>query len=306
MRRFLLTCLLLFSFAVSPVNAQTDQTDQTIDQLIVKIWPEYDEPSVLVIQDIFLSPQVKLPASISIRIPAAAGAPHSVAVRELDGQLYVLDYDSKVSGDWNTLTFTTPYTEIWVEYYDPSIVKNGDERSFAFRWAGDLTVNNFNLEVQKPRTAESMSFKEKMGPGALAGDGLTYFTSSLGLVPAGTPFTLNINYIKKDDVLTNSTSQAVQPSQPLTDQTPGRLPFSELLPYLLGGLGLLLLIGGGFFYLQSRKNPIGLRVNQKQSARKRHATVSFEGEVIYCHKCGKRADKGDVFCRVCGTRLKIE
>ncbi len=303
MRRFLLTFLLLITFTVSPVHAQANLT---VDQLIVKIWPEYDQPSVLVILDLFLASDVKLPARVSISIPAAVGAPHSVAVRELDGQLYVLDYDSQVAGEWNTLTFTTPYAEVWVEYYDPSIVINGDSRSYAFRWAGDLSVNNFNIEVQKPMTAESMSFKESMGSGTVAADGLTYFVSNLGAVSAGTPFSLNTDYVKRDNTLTNSTSLAVQPSQPLTEQTPGRRPFSELLPYLIGGLGFLLLIGGGFVYLQTRNKPIVFGTNQKQPARKRHATVSYEDEVIYCHQCGKRAAGGDVFCRTCGTRLKVE
>ena len=303
MRRFLFTFLLLLIFIVSPVHAQTDLT---VDQLIVKIWPEYDQPSVLVILDLFLASDVKLPARVSISIPTAAGNPHSVAVRELDGQLYVLDYDSQVSGEWNTLTFTSPYSEVWVEYYDPSIVINGDSRSYAFHWAGDLSVNNFNIEVQKPMTAESMTFKESMGSGSVGADGLTYFVSTLGAVSDGTPFSLNMDYVKRDDTLTNSTSLAVQPSQPLTEQTTGRQSFSELLPYLIGGLGLLLLIGGGFVYLQSRNKPYVFGTNQKQSARKRHATVSYEGDVIYCHQCGKRAAGGDVFCRACGTKLKIE
>lgn len=303
MRRFLFILFLLLAMIVSPAQAQLDQT---VDQLVVKIWPEYDRPSVLVILDLFLSSDVKMPAKVSVRIPASAGAPHSVAVRELDGQLYVIEYESEISGEWNTLTFTTPFPEVWIEYYDPSIIKDGDVRSFAFRWAGDLAVQMFNIEVQQPLTAGNMTFKENMGAGRLASDGLTYFSSSLGAVEAGTPFTLNMQYTKSDDTLTSSNSMPVQAVQPVTEQTSGRQPFSSLLPYLLGGLGLILLALGLFWYLQSRRNPSLARAAARSGGRKRHSTASYSEDSIYCHQCGKRAAEGDIFCRVCGTKLKVE
>lgn len=303
MRRFLLVTVLLFTLIINPVQAQASQS---IDQMVIKIWPEYDQPSVLVIMDFFLAADAKLPANVSIRIPAAVGQPHSVAVRELDGQLYVLDYQSQISGDWNTLTFTTPYAEVWVEYYDPSINKVGNQRSYEFLWAGDMAVNTFSLEVQQPSTAENMTFKEIMATAQHGADGLTYYTSEVGSLAAGTSFSLNIEYTKRDDVLSSANSLPVQPSAPLTNTTTGRQPMAGWLPYLLGGLGMLLVLLGLFWYFQSKRNPLLAISGNKPVARKRHTSVSYNQETIYCHQCGKRADAGDVFCRACGTKLKLE
>ena len=121
MRRFLLAFIFVFSLFIRPVQAQSSIS---MDQLFLKIWPEYDQPGVLVIMDFFIASEVSLPAQVTMKIPAAAGEPHSVAVRELDGQLYILDYDIEAEGDWLNITFTTPYPEIWLEYYDPSIIEN--------------------------------------------------------------------------------------------------------------------------------------------------------------------------------------
>jgi hypothetical protein len=303
MRRLFIGIIILMLFATQSVKAQTSPT---IEKMVVKIWPEYDKPSVLTIIDLFLSADVSLPAKITVRIPVEAGQPNSVAVRELDGQLYVLDYDSKLQGDWNELTFTTPYPEIWLEYYDPQIEINGDTRSYVYNWTGDYTVTDFKIEVQQPLTASNMTFQESIGVAQLGADGLTYFPANVGTVSEGTAFSLHMQYTKSDDTLSFSNAIAVQPSEPLSDQNKGRKPFLELLPYLLGGLGLVLILMGAFWYWQSTKNKPNASTNRRSHGSRRTQTLQHEGDAIYCHQCGKRASGSDQFCRACGTRLRID
>jgi len=300
MPRFLLAMVIIFSVFIQPVQAQNSIS---FDQMNLKIWPEYDKPSVLVIMDFFLASDVNLPAKVTVKIPAAAVEPNSVAVRELDGQLYVLDYQVEKAGDWLNVSFTTPYPEIWLEYYDPSIVASDVDRSYTYLWPGDLAVKSFSIEVQQPRTASQMTFEKNMGTGTLGSDNLKYFSSNLGAVSVNTPFELKMTYTKSDDVLSSSNEIPVQASEPLTVQTKGRVPFVQLLPYLLGGLGLILLALGVFWYFQSKTN--ANYGQSRGSSRKRHAVVDDE-DSIYCHQCGKRAASGDMFCRACGTKLKTE
>ena len=302
MRRLLIGILLFLLLAVHPVMAQSGVA---IDKMIVKIWPEYDKPSVLVIMDLFLAADVSLPAKMTVRIPVQAGQPNSIAVRELDGQLYVLEYDFVINGDWNELTFTTPYTEVWLEYYDPEISVNGDLRSFDYKWSGDHEVGDFNIEVQQPLTASSMTFQQNVGAGQLGSDGLTYFPVSMGFVSAGTAFTLHMDYVKTDDTLSVSNTLPVQPSQPLTDQNSGRNSFQKTLPFLVGGLGLVLIILGGFWYWRGTKNRMAA-VPVRRSHGGSRKTESHNDSAIYCHQCGKRASAGDQFCRACGTRLRLD
>ena len=95
---------------------------------------------------------------------------------------------------------------------------------------------SFNIEVQQPLTASSMTFQQNVGAGQLGSDGLTYFPVSMGFVSAGTAFTLHMDYVKTDDTLSVSNTLPVQPSQPLTDQNSGRNSFQKTLPFLVGGL----------------------------------------------------------------------
>ena len=207
-------------------------------------------------------------------------------------------------GEWNQLTFTTPYPEIWIEYYDPSLTVEDDQRSFEFRWVGDYLINDLQIEVQRPLTATNMTFKESMGEPQIGNDGLTYFFSNVGELKANTNVSLHIEYTKSDDTLSSSVAAPVQPVTPLNiDDSVGKTSFVQILPFIVAGIGLVMLIFGVFWYMNKNKETT-TKPRQRHTAVKR--TSIQEGEAIFCHRCGRRADPGDVFCRACGTKLKIE
>jgi hypothetical protein len=302
MRRSWIFCLILLCSLVIPVQAQTPIS---FDEMQVKLWPEYDQPGVLVIMDMFLAETVDLPARVTIQIPKAVGEPHSVAVRELDGMLYLLDYEKQDNGDWLDLTFTTPYPEVWLEYYDPSIQVESDVRSFTYEWPGNYTVDSMLIEVQQPYTATDMVFKQSMGSPITGNDGMVYFTNDVGEVKAGTGFQLDFSYIKDDDILSNQNQnqQSVVAAQPVTPQTKGRTSFAQILPILLAVLGVIVIGIGAFWYFQNKQRQPAPAVKRHQP---RIVNKTDQEGVIFCHQCGKRANSGDVFCRSCGTRLRVQ
>ncbi len=279
-----------------------------LDRVQIDIWPEYDQPSVLVIYHITLSAQVGLPATISIRIPAAVGKPHAVAWQTTDNALYDLNYDTKSAGEWTELQFSTPASDVQIEYYDPTLKKTGARRDYTFRWSELYTVQNLTLDIQQPVNATNMPFRPSVGAGRVR-DGLTYYDLIEGKVNAGTTFDLAMSYDKPDDILTNpKTFQSVQPNQPIGTGTAGRVTFDQLLPWGVGGLGLLLIAAGSFWYWRTGRIPSA----QVASGRPRHSrsrTVKTSpamatGEETFCHQCGKRAAPGDSYCRACGTKLR--
>lgn len=303
MHRFKIIAIVFLLFLSSPFSTQA-QSEITIDQMQVKIWPEYDQPTVLVINNFFLSGDVKFPARMNINIPVAAGTPHSVAVRELDGQLYLLDYEMTTVGEWNQLTFTTPFAELWIEYYDPTLTINEDVRTFEFQWMGEYFVKSLSLEVQQPVSASNMTFKESMGVARVGNDGLTYFSRDVGELKANTKISLNLQYFKNNNTLSSSVAIPVQPVTPLNDETSqGKTSFTQVLPFIIAGIGLVLLVFGMFWFMSRQKENLPASRNRHSTSRR---VSRQESDSIFCHRCGRRADSGDVFCRACGTRLKAE
>jgi hypothetical protein len=280
----------------------------------VDVWPEYDQPSVLVIYNITLASTTSLPASLSVRIPAAVGKPAAVAMQDVAG-LYNLNYTIAAAGDWVEVRFTTPVPEVRVEYYDP-LVKNGSTRNFTFRWPGDYAVDNLTIKVQQPIGATGVTFRPDIGAGRVDSDGLTYFTQVIGKVSAGTNFDLVMSYDKASDALTNPQQfTPAEAKQAVDANTPGRVTLFKSIsmtkPQLaLLGLGLLLIIGGVVWYYQTGARA-RLAAGAGSGGRKRHSRAESVPEPAggphdgaFCHQCGKKANPGDVFCRACGTRLR--
>jgi hypothetical protein len=108
----------------------------------------------------------------------------------------------------------------------------------------------------------------------------------------------------------SATQLTVEPSQPLTADTSGRVRLENLLPWALALLGLVLIGGGGFWYWQAGRKETLSRSRIKSRGRRRPSdrAGAEEGEMAetgtYCHQCGKRAASNDRFCRSCGTRLR--
>lgn len=302
MRRWAIILLLVFLMGLAPsVRAQSPVG---FDEAKVLLWPEYDRPDMLVIYKITLSGTTKLPAQINLHIPKEAGSPYNVAVEEADGQLYSLNYTTSQEGDWLVISLTAPTTKLQVEFYDPGLTKTDSRRDYNFRWAGDYEVQNLIVQVQQPVTASDLQVEMVSGSWSTGTDGMQYYTVEVGKVPAGTPVSLKLGYSKSDDTLSIPDQVPLQSSQPIGPST-DQLRMQEALPYILGGLGLILIIGGGvWFWLISRKRQSGIS-NRRHASANRVMQDGTEVD-IYCHQCGKRAAKDDVFCRTCGTRLRRE
>ncbi len=307
MRRLLLVVVLLASlFMVHPAQAQTNLVLENLD---IGLWPEYDQADVLVIYWITLPADVSLPAQVSIRIPRDSGEPYNLAMKDVDGLLYNLAYTTEVQNDWIKVTFSTPSAEVQLEYYDTGLTKDGAVRNYEYIWPGDYEVKNLSMGIQQPVNATNMQILPDFGAGVLADDGLLYYNKEIGSVSAGTRVTVRFSYNKPDDELSLS-SQSVQPVQPASTSEAGRVKASTISPWIIGGLGLLLLAGGLSWFLMTRNQSLA----SAQAGKRRHRAANRPaakpgadaGTFVYCSQCGRKAPSTDAFCRSCGNRLRAD
>jgi len=317
-RLLILFLLVLLAIPIS-AHAQSSMLHPTLGDgpylsaLEIDLWPEYDRPIVLVIYHATLSSDVPLPVQIVFRIPAAVSQPNAVAVGPALGTVGSIQYNQQVSSDgvWNEISFTATMPVIQFEYYDPALQKQGTTHHFEYQWPGDYAVQALTIEVQKPMDATDMLISPAMGTGASREDGLTYYHSDVGSLKTGQTFSLSLDYQKASDKLSVE-NQQVQPSAPINSQTQGSVDINKYLPWVLGGLGLLLIVGGVVWYWQSGRGvPLVKGSNSPQNQRRRKSIrrapeETTAGEGVYCHQCGKRASPGDLFCRSCGVRLRVE
>ncbi len=281
----------------------------SLPRVEVDLWPEYDQPALLVIYHLTLPPSVQLPAEMALRIPTSVGEPNAVAALQPDGALFTAPYEREVSGDWAVIRFRATTLEMQLEYYDYDLSREGNQRRFTYSWPGDYAVDTLVLQVQQPSGAQDLTISPRLGNAVTGADGLIYYSSNFGAVPQGETFDIEVSYTKVGDNLSAS-SVEVQPSAPIDANTAGRMDLSSMVPWILAGLGVLLIAGGSVWYWRSGRESSQVKATSRR--RRRPAAPqgggpnqADEAGHVYCHQCGRRAGPGDRFCRTCGTALRV-
>jgi hypothetical protein len=307
-KRFLIFLILGLFLLVPAAQAQGISS---LAELEVDLWPEYDRPDVLVIYKAKLPANVSLPVDVTFKIPTVSGEPYAVAVRQMDGALLNATYSRQVEGDWALITITATMPEIQLEYYDPQIEKDGNERNYSYIWPGDYNVDLMRIVIQQPIGASQMRVEPNLGSFTqIQGDPMQYYLMEVGSPKVGEKVSTELHYSKDTDNLSVESLQ-VQPTGPINGNDGGsQSNLLSYLPWLIGGLGLLLLAGGLLWYW--RMNKLEKQSTTKKRSRRSKGTIKSPEQIsaengsrgIFCHQCGKRAASGDRFCRSCGSKLQ--
>ncbi|HEX8991706.1 MAG TPA: zinc ribbon domain-containing protein [Anaerolineales bacterium] len=271
----------------------------TLSTLQVQLWPEYDQPKMLVIYDFRLPVGVKLPVSVSMSIPKEA---HLVAVasQAADGSLLNTDYiGPTIDATWQTITIQIQTaTTYHLEYYQ-ALTRSGNQRQFTYRWPGNYAVDHLSMSIRVPPETTSIVTDPDM-KSTNGADGTSSLTKDFGALPAGQQLPVQVTYTRTTDAL-SVPQESVQPSKPIGSSTPGRVLLTNYLPYFLGALVVVGMGAAAVYFLQPRRG--------RAAGRERHRKARVEGPGktdVYCHQCGARAQTGDQFCRICGTRLRLD
>ena len=314
LKKLFLILLVASIFLTASSPAQTIDPGLQINQMEIDIWPEYDQPSTLVIYRISFASLTSFPSKVSFKIPVSAGDPYSVAMKDLDGLLYDLEYSVIPDGNWNRIEFITSTPDIQLEFYDPITMNSSKTHSYSFRWISDYPINNLKVVIQKPKYATGMTIQPDFGSGQISpDDGLMYYTTDAGSVKLGETVNIFLTYPKTSFELSASILP-VRAASPLNRQTTLQATVREIFTsiwenrsllvagsLLFAGILLLLIV----LLLSTRKKFPRLTPREKNEtiSPKRRLTNTSETLDVFCHICGKRAHPGDLYCRACGSKL---
>jgi len=293
--RKLIMILTLAILTLTPIPVVA-QNQMRLSSVSVDIWPEYDQPSVLIIYRITLGSETVLPASLALRIPSD-GQINAVAVVDPSTGLINSLYDSTTQGKWTLVNITTNSLQVQIEYYKP-LSKTGAARHIVFEWPGDYAVDRLDVNFLRPFGADNVSLSLEPVSTSPGQDGLTNYLIQATKLAQNQLFSLTIDYTRQTDDLSIS-SQPVQAASTPGADTPGRISMTGIIPWALAGIGVLLIAVGVIWFVSWQRKGHDSLKGKKQVG---HHDQNVE-EVKYCPQCGKRAQPEDVFCRTCGTRL---
>jgi len=325
----LLIVLVCLAYLTAPALAQV-QGNARLATLDIAVWPEYDQPAVLVIYYGQIAVDVPLPANVFIRIPASVveGKPHAVAGNDPAQGLINLPYTVTEQNEWLLLSFTTAYSTFQVEFYD-ALDTTRPERNYTLIWSGDMAVDVVAMQVQEPFNASDFHVTPLVEEGQRKDDGLVYYPAKLGSLQAGQTVAIELSYNKADS-RTSVEALSLTVAAPVPQPAPTPSGSFPLPAWMVVGIvvGAGLIVAGVIWYLYSGRQEAPTEYVASSARRKRgrrnvrqHAVPRSErGEhkpwqqeeeyeeeaafAVFCTQCGQPLRTADVFCSQCGARRR--
>ncbi len=307
-KRTLLPLIALLALLLGlPASAQ-DTT--SLEWLDIKLWPEYDDPRLLVIID----GQVTEPGQ-TVRIPVPVGATiNAVASTGDDGGLMDNAWQSVAGADGSTLVTLVPSAPMFrVEYYIP-LTTDGNERLINFVLpAGFFETETASIEMLVPPDSENVDSQPVADMSDIGENGTQLMLRTFGPVTGTESIVQSLTYENPTGAMAMSEdagppATAIQPSA----QTVATADSGSDIDYLLIGLVVLavLLVGAGAFGLwrtrktESEPAPAARQRPPKQKKKQQTEAVGLTQSARdrFCRKCGTEFKPEDRFCRNCGAK----
>lgn len=300
-----LSVLLAQTLAAHPVKAQV--VEPQLSTWDVQIWPEYDQPAVLVIESGALSDATIFPFQVRSPLPPGATV-HAVAYPGAAGNLLALPWSVESDAAGQVVVFDVDQPRFVIEYY-ADILTPPPSRGFELPLITPYTVQQASLTLRQPARASDLLVTPAMnaaGPDSL---GNPTYTLDLGALDAGASVPVQVSYSKADD----------EPS--VVNQPASAAPASVGSPnddgqnwwLLAGGIVVGLLAGVGVLYLLQRRRSVNTsrqarrrNVRQKGSSpvRQPEETATTGPANKFCVQCGRKFEVNDKFCRNCGAQRR--
>jgi mono/diheme cytochrome c family protein len=286
---------------------RASSTELRIAKLRLSIWPEYDDPRVLVMLRGKMTPENALPTQITLLIPKGAdiiGAGMISAQNELLLQPYEV-----APGDPNDrLEFTLPTPGFFVEfYYDPLVA--GTDKRFSYAFPTTYAIDRLEVDIQQPlRATNFVTDPQPMRRGTDT-QGFSHHWFVYRNVRRNETKKFTISYTK---TVAGPSITKRQPEPTVADQPPTATNTTMIAVGLL--VGAAVVVGGGIFLwmgYQRRRNAMPLPQDQASRTQMQPPDLPAAGSERvagdgpnFCSNCGYKLQSAYRFCPGCGRALR--
>lgn len=284
---FIVSGVLLTVTGTTPALAQGENEPTGFDNVHLWIYPEYDDPRLLVmLQGQIVG--VQAPATVRFLVPSTAEM-YSAGSIDTSGNYSggpPNRQPSEITG-WDEISYEVTTDIFRVEYYDPIIIGTPDKAiSYEFRWL--FPISSLHVVVQEPRQSSNFSASPE-GTISTDNQGFTDHIYEYNDLDDEPPIAFNITYTRSNTL----------PSVSVIENEP-----ASILPIVTIVSILVVIVGAGFFWVMRSKPKT--RAERKRTARSKSARASKEWKQaghIYCSQCGEPLAKSSKYCQNCGTKL---
>jgi hypothetical protein len=180
-------------------------TDLAIGRMRVSVWPEYDDPSVLVIYDGRFEEAKNYPIKTSFLVPKGSVISDACSL-SYEGQHFCQLYKTVNKGPFDEVSLLLPYPNFYLSFHTPRIDVTKHERKFDYRIKTNHPVNDMEIDIQQPLRSSSFHVSppeeatrlEEKDDSISVVKGFKHFVYALNGIAKGQETVFKFDYIKKD------------------------------------------------------------------------------------------------------------
>ena len=300
LKRFALRAILvLLSLGIaSPVRAEELLRISGMD---VSVWPEYDQPGVLVQYQGSLAAKADKtsPLELSFFVPKGAGVGAACAIQANGNHTSETWKESDADSGLTKITFKVSEPQFHVEYYYNPLPTSTDKK-FSFAYTAALPADEVDLAVQHPLKAMNFVLTPDAPNSHQDQDGFTYHAYTFKNVAVGQKLSADVAYTKTDP----KPSVSGDSQSASSASTANAAADSGINPNQVIVLATVLATAGivAFFVWQrntQRAQPRYANAETYQAT----ARLGAAAPGGFCTQCGNAMAVGDKFCARCGSRM---
>ncbi len=297
----LLGIFALMSLAIAlPARAEEPLKITTMD---VSVWPEYDQPGVLVQYqgDVSAKPTKAAPVQVSFLVPKGAGVGAACAIQSNGNHTSETWKETEADNGLTQVAFSLTESTFHVEYYYNPLPAATDKK-FSFAYTAAIPADEVDLDVQHPLKATNFALTPEAPNTHQDKDGFTYHAYAFKQVAAGQKLSTDVTYTKTDPKPSVAGDKSASSPSAANAASDGGINLNQVIVLAT----FLAMAGIIAFFLWERSH---------RQSQPRYAHVeSFEegsrpaarSQGGYCTQCGTAMDAGDRFCARCGSPVKDE
>ena len=246
--RGLILALLLLPLAAVEAWAEDDLS---IGRMRVMIWPEYDDPSVLVVYDGRFSDDTKFPTSTDFFIPKGAII-NDICSLSPAGQHYCQLFDVKEGADYDTVHLSLPFSNFYLSFHLAPVDVAVAQRRIKYAIKTNHPIASMEVDIQQPLRSTDFAITPSGGKSSEEKD-FNHFTYALENVAKGADPVFTIGYIKAsgepsvDVKYASMTGRRVWGSPYQTQRN------VRTIVYAVFGTGLVMVLAALFWIVRTRR-----------------------------------------------------
>ncbi len=292
---------LLFFAVASPARAEEPPKISIMD---VSVWPEYDQPGVLVQYqgNVAAKPEKANPLELSFFVPKGAGVGAACAIQSDGNHTSETWKESDAENNLTKVTFKVTEPQFHVEYYYNPLPTSTDKK-FSFAYTAALPADEVDLAVQHPLKATNFALTPDAPDTHKDQEGFTYHAYTFKQVASGQKLSTDVAYTKTDPKPSVSGNQPGSSSTSANSTTEGGVNPNQVIVLAT----FLAMAGIIAFFVWDRRNRTlqpryaGAGYEPQRNDYEPPLATAVPSSGGYCTQCGTAMQPGDRFCARCGS-----